>query len=232
VLVHDSDDGFALAAAGAHRRGMRGVFGSGPSVFAGISLAAFASIWSMRAISRASADQSEPSEAGRLVESYLSERARPAANPSTRTVALTPLVADAPAELQVPREMLARNPFILPWKTARATAATVDVVSAADPAPVAAADAAVRIAAWEREVDEGARDFVVESMLVASDPAMSIVSMNGGVFRVGESVVFPGHAIRYEIRSVTARSIELRAFNQELDHERIVDLIVRDPSAK
>jgi hypothetical protein len=68
-----------------------------------------------------------------------------------------------------------------------------------------------RIAEWEALVDSGARDFVVESVLIAPNPAMSIVSMNGGVFRVGESVMFADQSIRYEIRAVDATSVTLAA---------------------
>jgi hypothetical protein len=69
---------------------------------------------------------------------------------------------------------------------------------------------------------------VVGSVLIAPDPKQSIVSMNGGVFRVGESVMFPDRPIRFEIKSVESTAITLAAFNTELARERVVRLVIRD----
>ena len=199
--------------------------GGGAMLFGVVMLGAFASLWSMRAIGRASADSGTPTEAGRLVESYLSERTKSQAQPSTAEVAAAPLPIGDMAELQVPRDRLLRDPFASPWRSATVapvgeTAGTTAIAAVAGPES--------RIAEWEALVDSGARDFVVESVLIAPNPAMSIVSMNGGVFRVGESVMFADQSIRYEIRAVDATSVTLAAVNTELSHERIVRLTVRD----
>lgn len=195
----------------------------GVLLFGAVMVAAFGSLWSMRAISRANATTGSPTEAGRLVESYLNERTKAEGKPTTAELATAPLPIGGAEELQVPRERLARDPFAAPWRTTGR--ATVEQTAPAAPA----ADAALSpVAAWEALVDQGARDFVVESILLAPNPAMSIVSMNGGVFRVGESVMFADQSVRYEIRAVDAGSVTLVAFNAELGHERVVRLLVRE----
>lgn len=197
--------------------------GTGALLFGVVALASFGSLWSMRAIGRASADVGTPSEAGRLVESYLNERTKSQAQPTTAELASAPLPIGSAVDLQVPRERLLRDPFATPWRSAGIT----PVDQGAAVVPVAATPES-RLSEWEALVDAGARDFVVESVLIAPNPAMSIVSMNGGVFRVGESVMFADHAIRYEIRAVDATSVTLAATNEELSHERLVRLAVRE----
>jgi hypothetical protein len=222
----DSHEPADLTVGGPRRRRR---MGTGAMLFVVVAVAAFASLWSMRAIGRASAATGESSEAGRLVESYLSEQSKSRGQPSARELSAAPLPVGNAEELQVPRERLARDPFAAPWRAALVSDSHAggEFASTGSGAPEAS-DAETRIAAWEALVDEGARDFVVGSVLIAPDPRQSIVSLNGGVFRVGESVMFPDRPIRFEIKSVESTAITLAAFNTELSRERVVRLVIRD----
>ncbi|MEY3143440.1 MAG: hypothetical protein RLY21_1933 [Planctomycetota bacterium] len=221
--LHESGD---LTIGGPRRRRR---MGTGPLLFVVVGIAAFGSLWSMRAIGRASAATGESSEAGRLVESYLSEQSKSRGQPSARELSAAPLPVGNAEELQVPRERLMRDPFAAPWRAAVvADPHGGGALASAGADASGASDAESRITAWDALVDEGAHDFVVESVLIAPDPRHSIVSMNGGVFRVGESVMFPDRPIRYEIRSVEPTSITLVAFNAELSRERLVRLVIRE----
>ena len=220
---HESAD---LTVGGPRRRRR---MGAGAMLFVVVAIAAFASLWSMRAIGRASAANGESSEAGRLVESYLSEQSRSRGLPSARELSAAPLPVGNAEELQVSRERLTRDPFAAPWRAALVSDSQAGGEMASNGTATAdASDAEARIAAWEALVDEGARDFVVGSVLIAPDPKHSIVSMNGGVFRVGECVMFPDRPIRFEIKSVESTAITLAAFNTELARERVVRLVIRD----
>lgn len=204
-------------------------FSSGAVIFSVVAVAAFGSLWSMRAIGRATAATGESSEAGRLVESYFNEKSTQQAGTSARELSAAPLPVGSVSALQVPRERLARDPFAAPWREAVVAAGQPGaVLTTGSTTPSPESEQEARVAAWEALVDEGAHDFVVESVLIAPDPKQSIVSMNGGVFRVGESVMFPDRPIRYEIKSVEKTSIVLAAFSTELSHERIVRLVIRE----
>lgn len=203
---------------------------SGVIIFAVVSAATFASIWSMRAIGRANASAMTNSESSRLVDSYLGERAKQRTTPANAPSASAPLPVGDTGDLQIARERLARDPFAPP---SRELVIATDAGSTDPSQPEPEVDEAValererelQIETWRQSVDAGAHDFVVVSVLVASDPAMSIVSMNGDVFRVGESVMFPDHGIAYEIVSVTMAGITFRAANEELGCEQMVELI-------
>lgn len=224
-LLEPADPALVDRESGAASTRSRRPIGGGALLFGVVMIGAFASLWSMRAIGRASADSGAPTEAGRLVESYLNERTKSQTQPTAADLATAPLPIGDMEELQVAREKLQRDPFASPWRSAVVAAVeqTADMTAAAaTPLPES------RLAEWEALVDAGARDFVVESILLAPNPAMSIVSMNGAVFRVGESVMFADHAIRYEIKAVDATSVTLAAFNDEFSRERVVRLAVRD----
>lgn len=221
--LHEQGD---LTVGGARRRRR---LGTGAVLFLVAAIASFGSLWSMRAIGRATAATGESSEAGRLVESYLNEQTKSRNQPSARELSSAPLPVGGAEELQVPRERLARDPFAAPWRQAVAVDSSAGgVLASTGTGASGASDIEARIAEWDALVDEGARDFVVESVLIAPDPKLSIVSMNGGVFRVGESVMFPDRSIRFEIRSVESTAITLVAFNAELSHERVVRLVIRE----
>lgn len=219
----ESDD-LTVGSAASGRR-----VGSGLVLFTLLGVAAVASLWSMRAIGRAAADAPQQTEAGRLVESYLRERSGDA-RPSDSGLAAESLPIGDASELQIPREHLARDPFASPWSGAAVVATGEGLAEETVVAPATAAvDREARIAAWQTAVDEGAHDFMVESVLIAADPKMSIVSMNGGVFRVGEHVMFPDRPIRFEIVSVEHDAVMLLARNDELELERMVKLVLRLP---
>ncbi|MBI1304296.1 MAG: hypothetical protein GC172_11005 [Phycisphaera sp.] len=224
---HDAHGDFTVTTGSTRRR-----FGFAFLVLLAVVIAAVASLWSMRAIGLGAADSITQSEAGQLVESFLKERA-PGATASAAKAsagASEPVALEAPRELRIPRKLLTRNPFA----PSLAAAAPIDPARPAEPA--SAADAAaeaeaaavqereLRISEWEALVDEGARDFLIQSTLVAANPAASLVNMNGGVYRVGEVVMFPDHPVRYEILSVALDAITLRAANAELNAERLLRL--------
>jgi hypothetical protein len=222
------DDACAIDASAGPRR-----VGFGVVLFAAIAVAAVLSIWFMRATLRAETKGAADSDAGKLVASFLAERGSAQAvrhaAPSQQ-----PLGFEDVARVQVAAERLARNPFKSP-----ARVATLDPTSgpARGPAEVDAASAGVpaasepthaaRVASWEREVDASVADFRIQSVLVGRNPATSVVSMNGGVFRVGDGVMFPDRAVRFVLESIEPGVITLRATSDELGCERIVSVEVR-----
>lgn len=220
---HDAHGDFTVSAGSTRRR-----FGFGALVLMAVVVAAVASLWSMRAIGLAAADTLTQSEAGQLVEAFLKERTpKAAAGEKATAEARESIAVDAPRELRIPRKLLVRNPF----EVRLGGLAQADAAQAA--APKASADAAAeaaaterefRISEWEALVDDGARDFLIQSTLVAANPAASLVNMNGGVYRVGEVVMFPDHPVRYEIVSVALDAITLRAVNEQLNAERLLRL--------
>ena len=123
-----------------------------------------------------------------------------------------------------------RNPFevrlggLAQADAAQAAAPKASADAAAEAAAAAATEREFRISEWEALVDDGARDFLIQSTLVAANPAASLVNMNGGVYRVGEVVMFPDHPVRYEIVSVALDAITLRAVNEQLNAERTLRL--------
>jgi hypothetical protein len=196
-----------------------------------VVVAAVASLWSMRAIGLAAADSITPSEAGQLVEAFLKERTPMAASGEQTQLASSASIAiDAPRELRIPRKLLTRNPFEMRLAglaqpgSAEAATPKAPADTAAEAAAAAATERELRISEWESLVDEGARDFLIQSTLVAANPTASLVNMNGGVYRVGEVVMFPDHPVRYEIVSVALDAITLRAANEQLNAERVLRL--------
>jgi len=223
---HDAHGDFTVGAGSTRRR-----FGFGALVLMAVVVAAVASLWSMRAIGLAAADSLTQSEAGQLVEAFLKERTpKPASGEKAATEALAPISIDAPRELRIPRKLLARNPFEVRFAglanadATQAAAPKAPADAAAEAAAAAATEREFRISEWEALVDDGARDFLIQSTLVAANPAASLVNMNGGVYRVGEVVTFPDHPVRYEIVSVALDAITLRAANEQLNAERMLRL--------
>ncbi len=229
VGVHHQDaHGDLTVTSGSTRRR----FGFAFLVLLAVVVAAVASLWSMRAIGLAAADSITQSEAGKLVEAFLQERTPATTQPSAKsaTDAATTVAFEAPRELRIPRKLLTRNPFApalaaaAPFADARQAEPGKAVDAAAAEAEAAAQQREFRISEWEALVDDGARDFLIQSTLVAANPAASLVNMNGGVYRVGEVVMFPDHPVRYEIVSVALDAITLRAANAELNAERLLRL--------
>ena len=224
--AHDAHGDFTVSAGSTRRR-----FGFGALVLMAVVVAAVASLWSMRAIGLAAADSITQSEAGQLVEAFLKERTPKAASGEQTQLASSASVAgDAPRELRIPRKLLTRNPFEMRLAgltqpgSAEAATPKAPADAAAEAAAAAATEREFRISEWEALVDDGARDFLIQSTLVAANPAASLVNMNGGVYRVGEVVMFPDHPVRYEIMSVALDAITLRAANEQLNAERVLRL--------
>ena len=229
---HDEDACAIDATAGPRR------IGFGVLLFVAIAIAAVLSLWFMRSGLRAGADATKDTDAGKLVESFLAERG---AAQAVRRAAPRhpPLGLDDVARVQVPAAKLARNPFRMPARVEADATNPADGVGAADGAPGAAVEGvgdvrgdaaptlAGRVAEWEREVDASAADFRIESVLVGSNPRTSVVSMNGGVFRVGDGVMFPDRAVHFVLESIEPGVITLRARNDELGCDRVIAVEVR-----
>jgi hypothetical protein len=219
---HDAHGDFTVSAGSTRRR-----FGFGALVLMAVVVAAVASLWSMRAIGLAAADSITQSEAGQLVEAFLKERTPKAASgEQTQAGASASVAGDAPRELRIPRKLLTRNPFEmrLAGLTQPGSAEAATPKAPAEAAAAEATEREFRISEWEALVDDGARDFLIQSTLVAANPAASLVNMNGGVYRVGEVVMFPDLPVRYEIMSVALDAITLRAANEQLNAERVLRL--------
>lgn len=218
------DGGESLSLPTATRRRRPGV---GAVVFGAVAVVAAASLFSMRAIGRAGAAENAPSEAGKLVETFLKERSQAKAGKPDAKLDL--LDTEGVTALQIAKEDLHKDPFVLAGEIGlvaggeQATGAG-DGPGPAQPAPDRTE--AMRLA-WEAAVDEGAAEIQVQSCLRSSNAANSMAHVNGQVLRTGDTIAVPNTAILYEIVEIDSDGIVLRAENADLSHERLVRLLVR-----
>jgi hypothetical protein len=199
--------------------------GFGAVVFGAVAVAAVASLYSMRAIGRAGAAESPASDAGKLVETFLKERSKDTGAKSAAKLDL--LDSDGVAALQIAREDLRKDPFVLAGETGLvAGAPTTGEEGQATAAPTPDRAAELR-AAWEYAVDEGAAGISVQSCLRSSVAANSMAHVNGQVLRTGDAIAVPNTTVIYEIVEIDSDGIVLRAENADLGHERLVRVLVR-----
>jgi len=100
------DGGESLSLPTATRRRRPGV---GAVVFGAVAVVAAGSLFSMRAIGRAGAAENAPSEAGKLVETFLKERAQ--AKAGAPDAKLDILDTEGVTALQIAKEDLHKDPF-------------------------------------------------------------------------------------------------------------------------
>ena len=218
------DGGESLSLPTATRRRRPGV---GAVVFGAVAVVAAGSLFSMRAIGRAGAAENAPSEAGKLVETFLKERAQ--AKAGAPDAKLDILDTEGVTALQIAKEDLHKDPFVLAGEigvvAGGETPPAVDAGPGPAPEPAPDRTEALRLA-WEAAVDEGAAGILVQSCLRSSNAANSMAHVNGQVLRMCDTIAVPNTTVLYEIVEIDSDGIVLRAENADLSHERLVRLLV------
>ena len=199
--------------------------GFGAMLFGGVAVIAVVSLYSMRAIGRAGAADLPPSEAGALVDTFLKERE----GRKDEALRADLLDADGYMRMQIARDELHKNPFIIPGEEMvlqvkpSSNATKVDSPAAApafeDPRPQ-------RGIGWEASCAAAAGMVQVQSAMVSSNPANSMAFVNGQVLRVGETLTINGSNIMFTIKEVAKDGILLRAWNEELQREALFRVTV------
>ncbi len=196
----------------------------------GAAAASFICLWSMRAVGRAGAT-TPPTEAGKVVESFLKERG---ANLGAQGPVDISLLA---AGSLLPAEMLRKNPFVLVGHE------TIGVLPTDSADPSAAPSAATRaeprvdlrvqsLSRWQEEVDRAASTIQVDMTLVSSRAASSLVSVNGHSMRVGDEFGVDASDVVFTVHQVETESATFRAYHGELKHERLVTVPVLVPTGR
>jgi len=199
--------------------------GFGAMLFGGVALIAVVSLFSMRAIGRAGAADLPPSEAGALVDTFLKERE----GRKDEALRADLLDADGYMRMQIARDELHKNPFIIPGEEMvlqvkpSVNATKVDSPSAA---PAAEDPRPQRGIGWEASCAAAAGMVQVQSAMVSSNPSNSMAFVNGQVLRVGETLTINGSNIMFTIKEVAKDGILLRAWNEELQREALFRVTV------
>ncbi|MCE2883200.1 MAG: hypothetical protein LW636_12715 [Planctomycetaceae bacterium] len=217
----DAADNLTIATGSSRRR-----IGFGAMLFLVFLAIAGVSLWVMRSMG-SSSGVAAPSEANKVVESFLSERAKA---PSTKLPADL-LNTDGYTALQVKRDELRKNPFVLAGvpapepEPARQTG--IAVITPTTPevpsAPVAPRDdRGQRAAQWSSEVEKAAATLKVGSTLIGATPAGSMVSVNGRVLRVGDRLDSTKPPMAFVVAEITTEGAGFTARSEALGAERTV----------
>lgn len=218
----DAGDNLTIATGGSRRR-----LGFGVMLFLVFLAIAAVSLYVMRSIG-SSGGVAPPSDANKMVETFLTERAKAA------EVKLPPdlLNTDGYTALQVKAEELRKNPFVLsgvpqperPVSTALITPTTPAPTGEQPAAPVAAPrdDRGQRAAQWATEVDKAAAAIKLGSTLIGATPAGSMVSVNGRVLRVGDKLDLAKPAMSFVVTEITTEGAGFIARNEAIGAERTV----------
>ena len=222
LSFEDGKESITVAAGASRRR-----FGFGAVLFTGVAAIAVVSLFSMRAIGRAGAANVVESEAASLVDSFLKERE----GKSDAGLKADLLDADGYMKLQIARDDLQKNPFIIPGEDALivrpAGPGPQKIESAGAPAPVASEDPRpARGLGWDSMCAAAASAVHVQSAMVSSNPSNSMAHVNGQVLRVGETLAINGSSVVFTIKEVTKDGIVLRAWSDELQREALFRVTV------
>ncbi|MFZ9916373.1 MAG: hypothetical protein ACO3IB_13720 [Phycisphaerales bacterium] len=217
----DSTDNLTIATGSSRRR-----LGFGAMLFLVFLSIAGVSLWIMRSMGSTSG-VAAPSEANKVVESFLSERAKA---PTTKLPADL-LNTDGYTALQVKREELRKNPFVLAGVPASepdpvrqtGTALITPSNPTATEAPAAPRDdRGQRATQWSAEVDKAAATLKVGSTLIGATPAGSMVSVNGRVLRVGDRLDLSKPPMAFVVAEITTEGAGFTARSEALGAERTV----------
>ncbi|MEY3027561.1 MAG: hypothetical protein ACO31E_06925 [Phycisphaerales bacterium] len=211
LSFEDGTDAITVAPGAGRKR-----FGFGAVLFTSVAAIALVSLFSMRAIGRAGAAEIPPSEASTLVDSFLKEREGKGGVDLKADL----LDADGYMKLQISREELQKNPFILMGEELvlqvvpgnNAVKVETSAPKFEDPRPA-------RGMTWDAACSAAASSVHVQSAMVSSNPLNSMAHVNGQVLRVGETLAITGSNVVFTITEVHNDGIVLRAWNEELQRE-------------
>ncbi|MSR42017.1 MAG: hypothetical protein EXS10_08995 [Phycisphaerales bacterium] len=219
-----SGEGMTITASAARRR-----FKFSTLALVGAASASLVCLWSMRAVGRAGA-ATAPTEAGKVVESFLKERAA-SLNPQA-PVDISLLAAGS----LLPAEMLRKNPFVLDG-VAQVGVVPTDIIDSGAAAAVTRAEPRVdqrvrALARWQDEVDRAASTIQVDMTLVSSRAGSNLVSVNGHSMRLGDEFGVDSSEVVFTVHQVDTESATFRAYHDELKHERLVTVPVVVPTSR
>lgn len=217
LSFEDGAESLSVAGGGSRRR-----FGFGTLAFAGAAAIAVASLLSMRAIGRAGASDAPPSDAGLLVESFLKEQAARKGDAAKQDGLLD---AEGYAQLQISRDDLQKNPFVLLSEEPKLEGVAPGGAAAAR--VVADDPDAARRAEWDAAVDEGFANVKVQSTMLSSRAEACMATVNSQVYRTGDAVVVPKATVRFTVHLIEADGVTLRAFDAALGRERLQKFLVK-----
>ncbi|MEI7876458.1 MAG: hypothetical protein WCI96_00925 [Planctomycetota bacterium] len=217
LSFEDGKEAISVAAGNSRKR-----FGFGAMLFTGVAAIAVISLFSMRAIGRAGASEVMNTEAESLVDTFLKDQAEKTGGPSP----LESLDAEAYAKMQILREELRKNPFIIAGEEMVLQIKSSNATKVASPVMMPEDSHPSRGMGWDSACAAAASAVVVQSSMVSSNPANSMAHVNGQVLRVGETLSINGSTVVFTISEITKDGIVLRAWNEDLQREAIFRVIV------
>jgi len=218
LSFEDGKEAITVAAGTSRRR-----LGFGAMLFTGVAAIAVVSLFSMRAIGRASASTTPPSEAEALITTWLKDREGKSESKCD------PLQPDTYNKFQIPREQLVKNPFILAGEemVLRSAPATATKVESKSNSNSNDERTFVRSASWEQTAAAAAGTIRVQSAMVSSIAANSMAHINGQVLRVGETLSIDGANMMFTVKEVTPDGVVLRTYSDELQREALFKILVK-----
>lgn len=182
------------------------------------------SLYFMRAIG-GSGDASATAS-NKVVEDFLKARTAAAA-PQEAPKNL--LDTDGYAALQIKRDELRKNPFVI--ASAPPPVAPVAQSPSSSPqqpaqAPVVRDERPTRIGAWEAEVEKNAAGIKVQSTITGARPDQGMANVNGKVLRPGDMLTLPKSALVYIVREIASDGVVFEVVNEEYRHARRVTVNV------
>ncbi|MFM7135138.1 MAG: hypothetical protein ACKO0W_12585 [Planctomycetota bacterium] len=218
-LSYDADDGLSIETTPVRRN-----LGLTTLLLVSVVLVAIISVAFMRTVG--SGGGTNAGESGKVVDDFL--KARTAAKPAEALPANL-LDTDGYAKLQIQRDDLRKNPFVLAsaQQPLQPVATNPGGTEPATPAvPAVRDDRPMRISAWEAEVEKAAAGIKVQSTITGSRPDQGMANINGKVLRPGEMLSLPKSPIVYIVREISSDGVVFEVVNEEYRHSRRVTVNV------
>lgn len=217
-LSYDTDDGLSIETTPVRRNlGLTTVLLLAVFVVAGVSIVLMRSM--------GGGGGTTAGESGKVVDDFL--KARTAAKPAEPLPANL-LDTDSYSALQIKRDDLRKNPFVLAGAQQPLQPVSADTSSPAAPVatPVVRDERPMRISAWEAEVEKAAAGIKVQSTITGARPDQGMANVNGKVLRPGEMLSLPKSPIVYIVREITSDGVVFEVVNEEYRHARRVTVNV------
>lgn len=217
LSFEESNEAITVAPGAARRR-----FGFGTMMFASVAVVAIVSLFSMRAIGHADASDATPTEAGALVKSYFEANS---SSGITVPADKDPLFMD-PVTVRVERDELAKDPFLFVGEDAAIAPNSTGVVT--NLANESSESKHARLMeGWYAICDAGSAELRVQSVLVSARAESSMANVNGKVLQLGGSTTAVVTGVSYTVSAIEADGVTFRAWNPELNCERLLKVPVK-----
>lgn len=220
-LSYDADDGLSIETTPERRNlGLTTVLLLAVLVVAGVSIVTMRSM--------GGGDGTTAGESGKVVDDFL--KARTSGKPA-EALPVNLLDTDSYSALQIKRDDLRKNPFVLaggqqPQQPLQPSGAGASSPAAPAATPVVRDDRPLRISAWEAEVEKAAAGIKVQSTMTGARADQGMANVNGKVLRPGEMLSLPKSPIVYIVREITSDGVVFEVVNEEYRHARRVTVNV------